>query len=69
MQNAWDQQLENSNLFLIISGSHLGMMQRQVLSYQAPLYGRATRQSLLQPFTFGATSLFFPDYSASRPIT
>jgi AAA+ ATPase superfamily predicted ATPase len=69
MQNAWDQQLENSNLFLIISGSHLGMMQRQVLSYQAPLYGRATRQSLLQPFTFGATSLFFPDYSADERVT
>ncbi len=68
MQNAWDQQLGQSNLFLIISGSHLGMMQRQVLSYQAPLYGRATRQSLLQPFAFGATSLFFPDYSADERV-
>jgi AAA+ ATPase superfamily predicted ATPase len=68
MQNAWDQRLGQSNLFLIISGSHLGMMQRQVLSYQAPLYGRATRQFLLQPFTFGATSLFFPEYSADERV-
>jgi AAA+ ATPase superfamily predicted ATPase len=68
LQNAWDHQLSQSNLFLIISGSHLGMMQRQVLSYQAPLYGRATRQLRLQPFLFGATSLFFPTYAADERI-
>jgi AAA+ ATPase superfamily predicted ATPase len=68
LQNAWDHQLSQSNLFLIISGSHLGMMQRQILSYQAPLYGRATRQLSLQPFLFGATNLFFPAYDASDRV-
>ena len=41
LQNAWDHHLKNSNIFLIISGSHLGMMERGILAYQAPLYGRA----------------------------
>lgn len=68
LQNAWDHQLSQSNLFLIISGSHLGMMQRQVLSYQAPLYGRATRQLNLQPFLYGATDLFFPTYNADERV-
>jgi len=68
LQNAWDHQLSQSNLFLIISGSHLGMMQRQILSYQAPLYGRATRQLSLQPFLFGATNLFFPTYDAGDRV-
>ncbi len=68
LQNAWDHQLSQSDLFLIISGSHLGMMQRQVLSYQAPLYGRATRQLNLQPFLYGATDLFFPTYSADERV-
>ena len=64
LQNAWDHQLSQSDLFLILSCSHLGMMQRHIMSYQAPLYGRATRQLNLQPFLFGATSLFFPTYAA-----
>ena len=55
LQNAWDHQLKNSNIFLIISGSHLGMMERGVLSYQAPLYGRATAKLHLQPLPFKAT--------------
>ena len=63
LQNLWDHQLSNRNLFLCISGSHLGMMKREFFSYQAPLYGRASSQIYLRPFTFGATARFFPNYS------
>ena len=48
LQNLWDQTLSRSNLLLVICGSHLGMMLRHTLSYQAPLYGRATAQLRLQ---------------------
>jgi AAA+ ATPase superfamily predicted ATPase len=48
LQHFWDQVFQNSNLFLSISGSHLGMMMREVMSYQAPLYGRATAQMHLR---------------------
>ncbi len=64
LQNLWDHMLSKRNLFLCLSGSHLGMMKREFLSYQAPLYGRASAQLHLQPFPFGATSHFFPKYSA-----
>jgi AAA+ ATPase superfamily predicted ATPase len=40
------------------------MMMRNVLSYQAPLYGRATAQMHLPPLPFGLTRTFFPRYSA-----
>jgi len=46
-----------------LSGSHIGMMKREFLSYQAPLYGRATAQLHLQPIPFGWTQAFFPRYS------
>jgi AAA+ ATPase superfamily predicted ATPase len=62
LQNAWDHLLKDRNIFLAISGSHLGMMERNVLSYQAPLYGRATAQIHLQPLSFGFTKDFFPNY-------
>ncbi|MBT3714577.1 MAG: ATP-binding protein [Anaerolineae bacterium] len=64
LQNLWDHLLSKRNLFLCLSGSHLGMMKREFLSYQAPLYGRASAQLYLQPFSFGATARFFPNYSA-----
>ncbi len=64
LQNLWDHLLSNTNLFLCLSGSHLGMMKREFLSYQAPLYGRASAQIYLRPFFFGQTKLFFPNYSA-----
>lgn len=64
LQNLWDQVLSKTNLFLCISGSHLGMMKREFLNYQAPLYGRATAQIHLQPIPYGQTGLFFPKYSA-----
>lgn len=63
LQNLWDHLLSKCNLFLCLSGSHLGMMKREFLSYQAPLYGRASAQLHLQPFSFGSTHHFFPKYS------
>jgi uncharacterized protein len=68
LQHAWDHVLSKANLFLILSGSHLGMMQRQVLSYQAPLYGRSTSNLLLQPLPYGVTKAFFPGYSAEERV-
>jgi AAA+ ATPase superfamily predicted ATPase len=55
-------------LFLIISGSHIGMMERGVLSYQAPLYGRATSKLLLLPLPFKATKNFFPNYKPDERV-
>jgi uncharacterized protein len=68
LQNAWDHHLKNSNIFLIISGSHVGMMERGVLSYQAPLYGRATSKLHLQPLPFKATKGMFPNYKADERV-
>ena len=64
LQNLWDQVLSKTNIFLCISGSHLGMMKREFLNYQAPLYGRASAQIHLRAMPFGLTSAFFPRYSA-----
>ena len=64
LQNLWDHVLSKTNLLLCLSGSHLGMMRREFLSYQAPLYGRASAQIHLQPLPFGLTRQFFPRYSA-----
>jgi hypothetical protein len=68
LQNAWDHTLSKTRIFLALSGSHLGMMQRHALSYQAPLYGRATAQLRLQPLPFGVTKAFFPRFDAAERV-
>ncbi len=68
LQNAWDRHLKGSNLFLVLAGSRLGMMQRQLLSYQAPLYGRATAQLHLHPLPFGVTKSYFPHYTPAERV-
>jgi AAA+ ATPase superfamily predicted ATPase len=64
LQNLWDHTLSSTELFLCLSGSHLGMMKREFLSYQAPLYGRATAHLYLRPLPFGLTAQLFPKYTA-----
>lgn len=68
LQNAWDHHLQHSNIFLIVSGSHVGMMERGVLSYQAPLYGRATSRLMLQPLPFKVTKNIFPKYRPDERV-
>lgn len=68
LQNIWDQTLSQYNLLLILSGSHIGMMERNILSYQAPLYGRVTAKLLLPPLPFAATRHFFPRYHPDERV-
>jgi len=62
-QRAIDLRWSESNLMLVLSGSHMGMMENEVLGYQAPLYGRRTGQLHLRPMEFPEASLFFPGSS------
>ncbi len=69
LQKAWDHWLSQGDLVLALSGSQMGQMQKKVLSYQAPLYGRATAQVKLPPLSFDVTPQFFPDYSARDRVS
>lgn len=44
------------------------MMEKEILGYQAPLYGRRTGLLLLQPLELPAAVAFFPDYSPIERI-
>ncbi|MBP3686779.1 MAG: ATP-binding protein [Alphaproteobacteria bacterium] len=51
-QKAWDEILSKKNIMVIICGSYINMMTRQVLSEKSPLYGRRTAQIRLAPLSF-----------------
>jgi AAA+ ATPase superfamily predicted ATPase len=66
LQKAWDERLKNTQIKLVLCGSYIGMMETEVLGYQAPLYGRRTHSILLEPLDLSSTAQFFPAYSAEQ---
>jgi len=68
LQKVWDAQLSRSNLMLILCGSYIGLIEREILDYQAALYGRRTGSELLQPLELSALSAFFPDATPTRLV-
>jgi AAA+ ATPase superfamily predicted ATPase len=68
LQKVWDEYLQHTQLMLILCGSHIGMMERTLLTYQAPLYGRRSGQIDLKPLPLRAARAFFPDYSPIEQI-
>ena len=69
LQGAWDHHLKATQVFLALAGSHVGMMERYVMAYRAPLYGRATAQLHLQPMSFSDARQFVPRYSLPAALT
>jgi hypothetical protein len=68
LQRLWDSHLRHSQLMLILCGSYIGMMEEEVLGYNAPLYGRRTGQYLLEPLDFAAARLFFNHFSLEDQV-
>jgi len=52
LQRLWDTVFADSSVFIVLSGSLLGLMSDMVLSYASPLYGRRTRDILLEEMSF-----------------
>lgn len=54
-QKSWDHRLSHQpNLKLVLTGSLVGMMEREVIAHQSPLYGRATALLRLRPLPYAA---------------
>ena len=61
--------VEQSNLMLVLSGSQMGLMQKQLLSYQAPLYGRATASWSCRRCPTASPASSSPTISAAERVT
>jgi len=68
LQKIWDERLEEKNVFLILCGSLINMMEQQVLNYSSPLYGRRTGQIKLKPLKFKYLKEFFPQSTEDELI-
>lgn len=59
-QRAIDSYWKDTKLFLVLMGSSIGMMEKEVLFYKAPLYGRRTASLEVKEMPFAALHDFFP---------
>lgn len=60
LQSYIDHYFKQKKLFLILCGSSMSFMEKQVLGYKSPLYGRRTAQFKLKPFSLHDAEEFFP---------
>lgn len=63
LQSYIDHEFKETNLFLILCGSSMSFMERQVLGYQSPLYGRRTLALKLEPFKLSEAHEMLPKLS------
>lgn len=63
LQALWDRKWRDSGkVMLILCGSLVGFMEREILGRKSPLFGRRTGQIHLRPFGFREAAAFHPAY-------
>ena len=69
LQNAIDKILKSKNIFLILCGSEVSVIEEIIDDSTKPLYGRKTSELKLLPFTYKEAREFFPHYSNEDALT
>ncbi len=68
LQKVWDTSLKNQDLMLVLCGSAMSFMEKEVLAEKNPLYGRATGILKINEMGFYDAIGFVPNYSAEDRI-
>ena len=63
LQNLWDAEFRDRNVMIVLCGSAMSFMEKELLSEKNPLYGRATGIYKMKEMGFYDAIQFFPDYS------
>ena len=63
LQELWDRRWRRGGVMLIVCGSVIGFMEREVLGPKSPLFGRRTAQIQLGPFGLREAAEFHPRWS------
>jgi hypothetical protein len=63
LQNLWDDILKDSDVMIILCGSAMSFIEKELLAEKYPLYGRATGIYKMTEMGFYDAIKFFPNYS------
>jgi AAA+ ATPase superfamily predicted ATPase len=68
IQRFWDTRGKNSSLMLVLCGSQVSFMEKEVLAEKSPLFGRRTAQRRLEPISPTDAIAFFPKWSMRERV-
>ena len=68
LQNLWDTKLRDSNVMIILCGSAMSFMEKDLLAEKNPLYGRATGIYKMTEMDFYDAARFFPNYTSEEKV-
>lgn len=68
LQNLWDQVLKDSSVMIILCGSSMSFIEKEILAEKNPLYGRATGILKMQEMSFYDSIEFVPDYTPEEKL-
>ena len=68
LQDLWDDLLKDENIMLILCGSAMSFIEKELLAEKNPLYGRATGIYKMTEMGFYDAAKFFPDYSPKEKV-
>ncbi len=68
LQHLIDHRLKDGKLFMIICGSYMGFMEKEVLGSKSPLFGRRTAQLHMKTFDYRTSLKYMDGFSDEEKI-
>ncbi len=68
LQHLIDHKLQYGKMFLILCGSYMGFMEKEVLGSKSPLFGRRTGQLHMKPFDYRTSAKFLEGFDAEEQL-
>lgn len=68
LQNLWDELFKDENVMIILCGSAMSFIEKELLAEKNPLYGRATGIYKMNQMGFYDAIRFFPNYSPKDKV-
>ena len=68
LQNLWDNLLKDKNVMIILCGSSMSFIEKEILAEKNPLYGRATGIYKMTQMDFYDAIKFFPKFSLEDKV-
>ena len=68
LQHLIDHKLSKGKLFMILCGSYMGFMEKEVLGSKSPLFGRRTAQLHMKPFNYQISAKFLDGFTDAQRL-
>ena len=63
LQNLWDELFKDENIMIVLCGSAMSFIEKELLAEKNPLYGRSTGIYKMEAMSFYDAVQFFPNYT------